>query len=141
MITSVDYLLFWGVSSLGYGMMMHAFSSNVVWIAMIGDIMYADFLQRCGYLTTQYKLSRILVMFAIGMHSPHGVEITESIFCIIYIGLILLRDYMHNNNLINDSTEFWFTVLIIVLYMIEAFDMLNHHGPIISALYTEHDYT
>ena len=141
MITQVDILLFWGVSSLGYGMMMRAFNSNLVWLVLIADIMYTDFLQRCGKFTTQYRLSRILVMFAIGMYSTEGVPIVESILCIIYTSLIVLRDYMHNNKLINNATEIVFGVVVLALYMIEAFDMLSHHEDVISLLYSDHEYT
>lgn len=139
MATTVDYLLFCGVSSLGYGMMMRAFHGNIVWIVMIADIVYTDCLQRCGYFTTQYRLSRVLVMFTIGMYGPCGVFISESVLCLVYTVLILVRDYMHSNNLINNKTEAWFTVLLVALYLIEAFDMLNHHEGLVSMLHPDYN--
>jgi hypothetical protein len=128
----VDGMLFWGISSLGYGMMSRAFGANVAWIFLVGDFLVEDIFMRFRHVVLPYRLTRILIMFVIGLAGQ--MSPVETVLCGAYAVVLLWRSYLQASGMLTSTAETLFLVAILTMYIAEGFEILARSKELRSAL-------
>jgi hypothetical protein len=128
----VDGMLFWGISALGYKMMSRAFGPGMSWVLIAADIIISDISLQFRHVVLPYRLTRLLVMFFIGLAG--NITQVEAVLCVMYAIILLTRTYLQMNAMLSSDIDTLFLVLVVMMYVAEAFEIFVHGRYLYSAL-------